>query len=158
MADRIARVPQLLERSLVDADVGGRGIRLALATAEGPETIDADHVIAATGYRPSLDRLTFLAPGLRAAVRAHANTPILTSWFESSVDGLYFVGPVAANSFGPLMRFAFGANYAARRLSRHLAEGFVGREQCQPRTMPNRGAPAGQDHRGAMPVHDQPGA
>jgi hypothetical protein len=31
------------------------------------------------------------------------------------------VGISAANSFGPLLRFAFGANYAAKRLSRHLA-------------------------------------
>ena len=30
-------------------------------------------------------------------------------------------GKVLANSFGPLMRFAVGAKYAARRLSRHLA-------------------------------------
>jgi len=41
--------------------------------------------------------------------------------FESSVPGLHFVGVTAANSFGPLFRFAFGADYAAKRLGHHLA-------------------------------------
>jgi hypothetical protein len=37
------------------------------------------------------------------------------------VPGLYFVGAAAANSFGPLLRFAFGAKYAATRVARKLA-------------------------------------
>jgi hypothetical protein len=50
------------------------------------------------------------------------NTPLLSRWFESSVPGLHFVGTAAANSFGPMMRFAYGAGFASRRLSRHLAK------------------------------------
>jgi hypothetical protein len=41
--------------------------------------------------------------------------------FESSVPGAYFVGPVAALSFGPLFRFVCGAEFAAPALARHLA-------------------------------------
>jgi len=37
------------------------------------------------------------------------------------VPGLYFTGPAAANSFGPLMRFMVGAEFAAPRLAAHLA-------------------------------------
>jgi hypothetical protein len=37
------------------------------------------------------------------------------------IRGLYFVGAAAANSFGPLMRFAFGAGFAARRLTVHFS-------------------------------------
>jgi hypothetical protein len=33
------------------------------------------------------------------------------------VPGLHFVGIAAANSFGPVMRFAFGAGFAAERLT-----------------------------------------
>jgi cation diffusion facilitator CzcD-associated flavoprotein CzcO len=123
MSDRIARVPQLLGYTPVDAEVAGNRVRLVLATSGGghPRTIEADHVIAATGYRPRLDRLTFLQPTLRASIRCLTDAPVLSAHFESSVPGLYFSGPVAATSFGPLMRFAYGANYAARRLSRHLA-------------------------------------
>jgi hypothetical protein len=45
---------------------------------------------------------------------------VLSSNFESSVPGLYFTGLVAANSFGPVMRFAFGAGFAARRLTQAM--------------------------------------
>ena len=45
-----------------------------------------------------------------------AETPVLSSRFESSVPGLFFVGALSANTFGPLTRFAFGAGYAAERV------------------------------------------
>jgi hypothetical protein len=53
-------------------------------------------------------------------VRTIEETPILSRSFESSVPGLYFVGTVSLNSFGPLARFVCGAKFTARRLSRHL--------------------------------------
>jgi hypothetical protein len=123
MTDLIGRVPQLLGYTPTGAEVVGNRVRLKLATDGGhySHTIEADHVIAVTGYRPKLDRLTFIQPRLRASISMVVNTPILSSHFQSSVAGLYFVGPIAANSFGPLMRFAFGAKYTARRLSQHLA-------------------------------------
>jgi pyruvate/2-oxoglutarate dehydrogenase complex dihydrolipoamide dehydrogenase (E3) component len=123
MTDRIGRVPQLLGYTPTGAEVVGNRVRLKLATDGGrySHTIEADHVIAATGYRPKLDRLTFIQPRLRASISMAVNTPILSSHFQSSMAGLYFVGPIAANSFGPMMRFAFGAKYTAHRLSRHLA-------------------------------------
>ena len=67
---------------------------------------------------------------------------MLSSSFESSVPGIYFVGIAAANSFGPVMRFAFGAGFAARRLDRKAmateslvarvrrSNRFVVRERC----------------------------
>ncbi len=84
-------------------------------------SLEADHVIAATGYRVDLARLPFLAPQFREQIAIdETGAPVLSRWFESSVPGLYFVGPSAANSFGPLLRFACGAQFAARRLSRHM--------------------------------------
>ena len=47
---------------------------------------------------------------------------MLSSSFESSVPGLYFTGLAAANSFGPVMRFAFGAGYTSRHLSEMIAK------------------------------------
>jgi hypothetical protein len=67
-----------------------------------------------------LSRLTLLGPSLRKDLADYRGTPILTRHFESSVPGLYFIGLTAAASFGPLMRFTFGARYAARRLTRAL--------------------------------------
>jgi hypothetical protein len=50
---------------------------------------------------------------------------VLSSTFESSVPGLYFVGIAAANSFGPVMRFAFGAGFAAKRLTQAMAQALA---------------------------------
>jgi len=86
------------------------------------ETLETEHLIAATGYRADLRRLTFLDQGVKSAIRSAENTPILSSNFESTVPGLYFVGIAAANTFGPLLRFAVGAQFAAPRLSQHLAK------------------------------------
>jgi hypothetical protein len=48
-------------------------------------------------------------------------TPRLSSRFESSIEGLFFAGAISAASFGPAMRFVAGAEFAARRISGHLA-------------------------------------
>jgi hypothetical protein len=79
-----------------------------------------EHVIAATGYKVDLGRLGFLGDELRSQIRSVKATPILSSDFQSSVAGLYFLGPASANSFGPVMRFAFGADFTARRITKHL--------------------------------------
>ena len=52
MTDGIGRVPQMLGYTPVGAEVVGNRLRLELATDTGRHTIEADHVIAATGYRP----------------------------------------------------------------------------------------------------------
>jgi hypothetical protein len=41
------------------------------------------------------------------------------------MPGIYFVGLAAANSFGPVMRFAFGAGFAARRLTETVAKALA---------------------------------
>jgi len=99
---------------------GGRA-RLRLAAGGSSREIEVDHVIAGTGYRVSLDALDFLAPALRSRLKTVAGAPALSSSFESSVPGLYFIGMAAANSFGPVMRFVCGTGFAARRTSTRLA-------------------------------------
>jgi thioredoxin reductase len=91
------------------------------------QTVHADHVISATGYKVDLRRLTFLGTRIQSSVRSVEHTPILSRQFESSIPGLFFVGCTAANSFGPLLRFAFGAGFAARRITRHLLQTAVRR-------------------------------
>src|ERR1700684_4569765 len=80
------------------------------------------HVIAATGYKVNVERLAFLDSGIRSKLKCVDGTPILSSNFESSVPGLYFAGITAANSFGPVMRFAYGAGFAARTVTRAMAK------------------------------------
>jgi len=98
--------------------------KVTLDVVEGDGTqrkISANHVIAATGYKVDLKKLPFLNDSLRHSIKDTEGWPILSPSFESSAPGLYFVGISSALSFGPMMRFAFGATYTAHKLSRHLA-------------------------------------
>jgi pyruvate/2-oxoglutarate dehydrogenase complex dihydrolipoamide dehydrogenase (E3) component len=102
-------------------DAGGR-VALELRDPDGSTTTATyDHVIAATGYRVDLDRLGFLDPEVRARLDRVGGFPKVTPAFESSVPGLHFIGYPAAACFGPIMRFACGAEMTAQRLSRHLS-------------------------------------
>ena len=97
-------------------------VRLTLSSAAGGQReVVTDHVIAATGYSPDVERLKFISPALRTSIRTHSRMPVLSGNFESSVPGLYFVGPPAVNSFGPLMRFMVGSEYVAPLVARRLA-------------------------------------
>ncbi len=119
--ERVDRVPLLLGHSLKGADVNQEEVHLRLVGPDGSECrIAVDHVIAATGYRVNLERLSFLSRAIRSRLKSAYQTPILSAQFESSVPGLYFAGLPAAFSFGPMMRFAFGASFTARRLARVL--------------------------------------
>ena len=82
--------------------------------------LETDHVVAATGFRVNIDRLTFLDENLRRRISRVAGAPALNIHFESSTPGLYFVGAAAANSFGPMLRFVYGSDYASRRASDHI--------------------------------------
>ena len=123
MRDRvIGRIPLLVGSSLEDAMIKRDRIHLKIRKTEGTlHELVADHVIAATGFKSDLRRLDFLAAQICSGLKAVDNTPVLSSSMESSVPGLYFMGAIAANSFGPVMRFAFGARFAATRIARALA-------------------------------------
>jgi FAD-dependent urate hydroxylase len=80
----------------------------------------ADHVLFGTGYQVDLARYRFLSEELRLAIAVEDGFPRLSYGLESSVPGLHFLGFSAAGSFGPVMRFVVGAEYAARSLLRRV--------------------------------------
>lgn len=115
------KIPALLGQHLIAARMIDGRVALEIKDEAGRgRTLIADHVVAATGYKPDLARLSFLDAGLRDAIDQVEGTPVLSDNFEASVPGLYFLGLSAANSFGPLLRFMFGAEFAAPRLCAHL--------------------------------------
>lgn len=118
----VGKVPFNLGVAITEANAVDGRVRLQLTDDAGAKrTLEADHVIAATGYRVDLRRLTFVHSTDLAQIHSVEQTPVLSSNFESSLPGLYFVGTAAANTFGPLLRFALGAKFTAKRLARHLA-------------------------------------
>jgi thioredoxin reductase len=115
------KVPMLLGYTIAHATASNGGVRLSLRSEDGNFLEhETDHLIAATGYKPDIRRLEFLDAAIRNEIRTVANAPQLSGDFQSSVPGLYFVGIAAANDFGPMMRFAYGSDYTARRVARHL--------------------------------------
>ncbi len=117
-----AHVPMHSGYAFRNAEVRGERIHVQFSGRDGgSKEFDVHHIIAGTGYQVDLRRLPFLSDSIRAEVRLEGNWPALSRHFESSVPGLYFVGLPSALTFGPLTRFAHGAGFTARRLSRHLA-------------------------------------
>ena len=82
--------------------------------------LNVDHVIAATGYRIDLERLDFLPEAIRSSLRTVGGSAAVGRDYQSSVPGLYFIGPSVAPSMGPVMRFVFGSEHAATTVARHL--------------------------------------
>jgi hypothetical protein len=124
--DRVeGKLPVLAGHSVAWAKpVDGR-VRLGVARRAQDDIteIEADHVIAATGYRVDLDRLTFLSEPIRARLATVGNSPAVGRSFQSSIDGLYFIGPAVSPSFGPVTRFVYGARHAATTIAPRLARG-----------------------------------
>ena len=115
------RVPVHSGCEIADAALNGGRVRLTLRKRDGTTSEGSyDHVVAGTGYRIDVNRLEFLDNALRLEIACVENTPILSTRFQSSVRGLSFIGPIAANSFGPMLRFAFGAGFASRRVAAAL--------------------------------------
>ena len=84
-------------------------------------SLETEHLIAATGYRPDISQLGFLSPSLRQRISVVERAPNLTANFQSSVPGLFFVGPASAYRFGPAQRFVYGARFAAKTVARALS-------------------------------------
>jgi thioredoxin reductase len=117
------KVPFHLGVSITSAQVENGRPTLRLVDSAGKQTtVAVDHVIGATGYQVDLEKVQFLGQSIRKKIRTTSKAPALSASFESSIPGLYFVGVSSANTFGPMMRFAYGADYTARRISKYLAK------------------------------------
>jgi thioredoxin reductase len=117
------------------AEIRGGKLHIVAKALDGaPRTVVTDHLITGTGYKIDLSKLAFLPADLRQQVRQVANTPVLSANFETSLPGLYFVGPASMNNFGPLVRFVHGARYTARRLAPHVAASLARGRRTAPTT------------------------
>jgi lysine/ornithine N-monooxygenase len=87
--------------------------KLAVTYHHG-EIVEVDHVIAATGYRVSLDNIPFLK-SIAPRIDIESNGfPKVNAHFQSSVNGLYFVGPLSSYHHGPTYTQIAGVWHAAR--------------------------------------------
>jgi FAD-dependent urate hydroxylase len=116
----IDKVSLLTGHEVVAASERSGRLRLSVRADDRAVQIETDHVIAATGYRVDLRRLAFLDPALCTAIKTSGGTPLLNRALEASVPNLHFVGLASALTFGPVMRFVYGARHAATTLRSHI--------------------------------------
>ncbi len=116
-------VPIHVRHELIEAGTSGNRVQLKFKDGEGHmRDVDVDFVIAGTGYDVNVARLAYLDPEIISRIECIERAPALNIHFESSVPGLHFTGPLSFMSFGPLFRFAAGAEVAAPRLARRLSQ------------------------------------
>lgn len=123
MRDKImGKVPEIVGQGVESAwEQDGK---VHLVTSGGRKLV-CDHVFASTGYRPDLNRLPFLSPRIRHAIARTGRVLQLSSNFETDAPGLYALGAMAMENFGPLLHFVCGTPFATRRLARVLKRKVV---------------------------------
>jgi FAD-dependent urate hydroxylase len=121
LKDRVDGVVDVVTgHSIREATARGSGVRLVL-DGPGQSLLDADHVIAGTGFRVDLARLPFMTESLRLAVKSLNGHPVVSRSGQTSVPGLYFCGAPTVLSIGPSARFIAGTHTLAAPLARSLA-------------------------------------
>jgi flavin-dependent dehydrogenase len=118
MRDKVmGKVPEILGQAITGAWEENGKAHVALS---GGRKIVCDHIFAGTGFRMDLNRLGFLSARVRQAIARTGCTLNVSAGFETDLDGLYALGPLAMENFGPLLRFVCGTAFAAPRLARVL--------------------------------------
>jgi hypothetical protein len=112
---RLVNVPISLGRKVTSASVAGSQLRLHLD--DGSDRL-VDHALLATGFRVDASKYGFLSAPLKSRLETANGYPVLKQGLESSVPGLHFAGRPAAWSFGPLLCFVSGTEFAAKELIR----------------------------------------
>ena len=112
---RLAGVKISLGHKVVEA--AEKGSLLQIKLQDGTERL-VDHCLLATGFRVDLSLYAFLAPSLLQQLRTVDGFPVLSRGFESSIPGLHFLGKPASWSFGPLLCFVSGTEFAGMELAR----------------------------------------
>ena len=111
-------VDLLTNHEIVSAEETSGALELKVRTPYGLKEFRTDRIVSGTGFQPDLEKLEFLSPALRDAIATVDGSPLLDGQFQSSVRGLHFVGIASAQSFGPVMRFMYGAKHAAQELAK----------------------------------------
>jgi FAD-dependent urate hydroxylase len=110
---RLEGVSITLGRKVVTATTAGS--QLLLKLDDRTERL-VDHALLATGFRVDVSKYPFLSLSLVKQLKVVNGYPVLKRGLECSIPGLYFAGKSAAWSFGPLLGFVSGTEFAANEL------------------------------------------
>ncbi len=120
-------------RAKLEPSLEARAQHAAIELVPHTEAVDflrshkMDALIAATGFKPDIAHIDFIAPELLSKVECKDGLPILSSSFESSNPGLFFAGILATGTHGPLLEYMHGSAAAAQQiiLAIQTASGIV---------------------------------
>jgi len=114
---RLSGVQLTTGRFVTEANCGKDEIELKL---DDGSRRHVDHVLLGTGYTVDIGRYRFLSADVLRQVSVMDGYPRLRSGFASSVSGLHFTGATAARTFGPLLYFVAGTEFASRELTTRI--------------------------------------
>jgi hypothetical protein len=82
---------------------------------EQGDSLLADHIVCATGYRVDVSRVNYLAKDVASGeLGVSDGFPILDEDFQTTIPGLYIVGQASTRHFGPFFGFLRGGIASAR--------------------------------------------
>jgi thioredoxin reductase len=127
MKDKVeGRIAMHMSAQIGKVDWDGEKVHVHYDQPEKPNQVFvADHVVAATGYKPKVGALGFLDPDLARQIKTAEDTPVLSPTFQTSVPGLHMIGLASANCFGPAQRFAVGAKFTSKYLAGYLKRQYA---------------------------------
>jgi cation diffusion facilitator CzcD-associated flavoprotein CzcO len=118
LMERCSSIPMTPARFIESAKMQGDKVNVRLNDGS---TRSVDHVLQGTGYKIEVSRYPFLAPKLAEEIAQVNGFPKMKQGFECSVPGLHILGAPAAWTFGPLLFFVAGTDFAARNLARKIS-------------------------------------
>lgn len=116
------KVPQINNTSVEHVSAIGEKVHLKLSNGT---LVNANHVIVASGFKISIEKLTFIDPKMRSSImreEVDSDFPKLNHHFESNIRGLYFAGPLSAYSHGPTFRFILGLEKTSKTIIRSIMQ------------------------------------
>ncbi len=116
---RLEKVKLSTGRFVMAAQANGHGVELRL---DDGTRRSVDHVLMGTGYTVDISRYGFLSSELLNQLVLMDGYPQLIPGFCSSIEGLYFIGATAARTYGPLLYFVAGTEFASNELTSHLTK------------------------------------
>ena len=126
LAPRLKDVPITTGMSILSAVRRNDYVRVSFNDGQ---TREFDHILIATGYQVDVSRYSFVSRELLAQLSLANGYPRLNRGFEASVRGLHFLGAPAAWSFGPLLRFVAGADFAAHALTQGIVRSLKRKQE-----------------------------
>jgi cation diffusion facilitator CzcD-associated flavoprotein CzcO len=80
-------------------------------------SLEADHLLLATGYKPDMTRVPYLPP-----IELADGFPVLDPDFQTSVPGLYIPGFPSTRAFGPVFGVVAGVTTTAHIIGKALGD------------------------------------